>query len=94
MAIAPAVQALRNNVSHGVLINDTKDGLLFHLRSKDRVLTKNDILESEELTNYFGNLVKYFRLGLPDLNGGLRITLPGRPAIPTALAVYIQTGKK
>src|SRR5262249_49951373 len=43
----PGLQAIRNGGIHGVIINDTKDGPLFHLRSKDRTFTKNELFSCE-----------------------------------------------
>src|SRR5437879_4166357 len=40
------LQALRNLVAHCILI-DSDEGTLFHVRSKDRTLSKTDIFESE-----------------------------------------------
>jgi hypothetical protein len=78
---AKAVQYVRNSTIHGVLLQGSAE---FHLRSKNRILKKEQIFESEELTNYACWLA--FCLSM-NLQGG-RATSPGRPHIPDFLSSY------
>ena len=54
--IMKGLQLVRNNVIHAFVRDDLKDGFTFHLRSKDRVLSREEVFSSEELTNYAGHL--------------------------------------
>jgi hypothetical protein len=57
------LQQVRNNVIHAVLFwNDSAQH--FHLRSKSRTYTKEQIFEAEELTNYAGHAVLHLRYAL------------------------------
>jgi hypothetical protein len=95
LTIMPAIQLVRNNVAHAVLIHDTKDGVLFHLSSKDRTLTKKQIFESEELTNYACHVAMSLRFSLPAMSeSGWHKPLPERPAIPDYLRHLFPTRKK
>ncbi len=91
----PALQIIRNSGVHGVIIDDTKEGPLFHLRSKDRTFTKDELFECEEFTNYCARVAYGIRYALfSPIDSDLRSTLLGRPEIPKVLAGYIQIGKK
>jgi hypothetical protein len=93
--LLPGLQAVRNNGIHGVIINDVEDGPLFHLRSKDRTFTKNDLFSCEEFTNYCAHIALSIRSALfyPD-DKDLPSILPERPAIPKVLAEFVQFRKK
>jgi hypothetical protein len=95
-SVLPGLSAVRNLGVHGVIIADTIDGPLFHLRSKDRILTKDDFFACEEFTNYCARVAYAIRFALfaPADVKGWPLTLPERPEIPGALAPYIQSGKK
>ena len=91
----PGFSAIRTNGVHGVIINDLKDGPLFHLRSRDRTFTKTELFECEEFTNYCARVAYGIRFALfSPADADLPVTLPERPGIPKALEGYIQTGKK
>jgi hypothetical protein len=95
LAIMPAVQLVRNNVTHAVLIHDTRGELLFHLSSKDRTLTRAQIFESEELMNYACNVAMSLRFSLPTAaESGWHRPLLERPAIPDFLRHLIPIRKK
>ncbi len=89
------IQYVRNNVIHGTVIDDTKEGHIFHLRSKDRTLTKAEIFSIEELTNYAGHcaLALRYGLGLANVRPGHVYTLPGRPEIPDFLRSMVHFQK-
>lgn len=91
----PGLQAVRNGGIHGVIINDTKEGPLFHLRSKDRTFSKQELFGCDEFTNYCARVAYCVRsaLFLP-ADADASLTLPERPAIPAVLAAYVQIGKK
>jgi hypothetical protein len=55
-AVMKGIQAIRNNVVHAVLIEGE-----FIMRSKGRTFTKEQIFETEELTNYAGILALTLR---------------------------------
>jgi hypothetical protein len=93
-AILPAIQMVRNNVVHGVLIRDVNEGNLFHLRSKDRTLTQKNIFEAEEITNFFGEIALTLRYALGVEGSDWRRPLPDRPEIPEFLRNHIPTQKK
>jgi hypothetical protein len=94
-ALLSALQAVRNLGVHGVIIADTKDGPLFHLRSKDRTLTKADLFSCEEFTNYCARVAYGIRFALfSPIDTDLIVSLPERPEIPKALEPYIQNGKR
>jgi hypothetical protein len=77
------VQQVRNNVVHAVIIDDPKDGILFHLRSKQRWLTIEQVFSTEELTNYASHCAMSLRYALGPKAGPVeRHPLPDKPAIP------------
>jgi hypothetical protein len=92
----PGLQAIRTSGVHGIIINDTKDGPLFHVRSKDRTFTKADFFACEDFTNYVAQIAVALRyaIGFPRGVAAPPHTLPERPVIPKALEAYIQIGKK
>jgi hypothetical protein len=92
--VMKGIQYVRNSVAHAVVIEDTKEGHVFHLRSKDRTLTKAEIFSIEELTNYAAHAVLSLRyaLGFKGVEGS-RHTLPERPEIPPFLRTVIQVQK-
>jgi hypothetical protein len=93
--ILPALQAIRTNGVHGVIINDTKDGPLIHLRSKDRTFSKAALFACEDFTNYCARVAYAVRYALfSPADSDLQLTLPERPDIPRVLEGYIQNGKK
>ena len=58
------IQGVRNNVIHAIMIDDPNDGLLFHLRSKKRSLTIEQVFQIEELTNYAAHCAMSLRYAL------------------------------
>jgi hypothetical protein len=92
--VMKGIQYVRNSVAHAVVIKDTVEGHVFHLRSKDRTLTKAEIFSTEELTNYAAHAALSFRvaLGFKDAEGS-RHALPERPEIPPFLRTVIQAPK-
>jgi hypothetical protein len=91
----PAVQLIRNNVTHAVLIHDTRGELLFHLSSKDRTLTRTQIFESEELMNYACNVAMSLRFSLPAAaESGWHRPLLERPTIPDFLHHLVPIRRK
>jgi hypothetical protein len=91
--LSPGLQAVRNSVAHGILVNDVAQGPLFHLRSKDRTLSKADIFACEDLTNYMAHLAICLRYAIGFKSGArLQPTLPDRPEIPECLRAYVQIG--
>ena len=80
------IKKVRTNVVHAIMVDDAEDGLLFHLRSKQRTLTKDQVFQAEELTNYAAHAVMSFRyaLGLKDAPD-VRHSLPDKPEIPDFL---------
>jgi hypothetical protein len=83
------LQVLRNLVAHCILIDGADDGTLFHLRSKDRTLTKSDVLASEDFTNYCAMVAMSLRYAL-GIGGGRnsRRKLPSRVKMPYGLQHY------
>lgn len=85
--IMPYIQYVRSNVVHAIVVplNNDED-FAFHLRSKNRTFSKDEILSVEEITNYAAHVVLSLRLALgmkdaPDA----RHPLPDRPALPAFL---------
>jgi hypothetical protein len=89
------IQYVRNNVVHSIVGEDETDGHVFHLRSKNRSLTKAQVFGTEELTNYAGHLVIALRygLGFKDGNPPMEYTCPARPEIPDFLKTIIHFKK-
>ena len=89
-AIMKGVQFVRNSVIHAILLEDDEEGHVFHLRNKERSLTKAQIFSCEELTNYAAHLTYSLRYGL-GLKGGAshEYASPDRPAIPEFLRELI-----
>src|ERR1700730_6075554 len=81
--IMRGIQPLRNSIIHVILIDDTKDGILFHNRSKDRTFLKADVFACEEITNYAAHLAHalFHAIRLPT-SLGWRTSWPEKPAIP------------
>ena len=84
-----AVQYIRNTVLHGVVIGggEDPDETTFHLRSKNRNITKSDFFECEELINYAAHVTYALRLSLGEKDDPTEhtYTLPDRPPIPAFL---------
>src|SRR5262245_9891729 len=76
------IRQVRNNVVHAVILKDDNANQVFELRSNERRLTKAQVFETEELTNYAAHaaLILRHELGDPDPHGPPP-PLPGRPAI-------------
>jgi hypothetical protein len=91
-SVVKAVSKIRNDVAHGVLVNDTKEGPLFRNTSKDRVVSKEDVLGSQEISNYALGIA----LGFWTTLGSNRTVnpLPERPEIPKALLEFLPARKK
>ena len=83
------LQVLRNLVAHCILIDDSDDGTLFHLRSKDRTFKKADILASENFTNYCAMVAMSLRYALGLSNDSeRRRPLPQTVTMPYGLRHY------
>jgi hypothetical protein len=80
------IRVVRNNVIHAVLIEDA-----FTIRSNKRTFTREQIFETEELTNYAGILAITLRheLGERDPAYDPPDPLPARPLVPEFLKPYI-----
>ena len=73
---------VRNNIIHAIMIEDDTDGAVFHLRSKKRTLTKEQVFSVVELTNYAAHAA--FALSHA-LCRKKRHPLPDKPEIPDFL---------
>lgn len=89
------IQQVRNNVIHAIMVEDPDQGQTFHLRSKGRSLTKEQVFSIEELTNYAAHAALSLRYAL-GLKGspGEHHPLPDKPAIPEWLHNYTPTGSR
>jgi hypothetical protein len=93
--LSDAIQLVRNNVVHAIVVRDDTHGHVFDLRSKRRTLTKAEIFSAEELTNYFAHAVLALRYALGNKDGApVRYTLPDRPEIPEFLRKSVPIRKK
>jgi len=92
--VMKGIQYVRNNVIHAVVVEDEKQGYLFQLRNKERSLTKVQIFETEDLTNYAGHVALKLRFALGDKDGVHSYTLPERPEIPTFLRELMPSRSK
>jgi hypothetical protein len=90
LPVMKGIQFVRNSVIHSIVIDDTTDGHIFHLRSKDRVVTKAQVFSAEELTNYAGHCVLALRFAIGGPNLGNTYTMPERPPIPEFLRHLVQ----
>lgn len=93
--VMKCVNYVRNNVVHAILVDDPDQGHVFHLRSKDRSIAKEQIFSVEELTNYAAHAVLSLRFAL-GMKGapGERHPLPDRPEIPEFLRSKFPEPKK
>jgi hypothetical protein len=82
-----AMQYIRNTALHGVVMSfGDSDETYFHLRSKLRNLTREQLFSCEELINYTAHVTQAFRLSLGDMDSpGHSYALPDRPPIPKFL---------
>jgi hypothetical protein len=82
-----AMQFLRNSTLHGIVIDvGGHEEPYFHLRSKDRNLSKAQLFGCEDLINYTAHVVTAFRLSLGEKEDwGHDYTLPNRPPVPDFL---------
>ena len=90
LPLVRAIQYIRNTTLHGVVIKFQQDDeAFFHLRSRDRKITKTELFACEDLINYTAHVVQAFRISLGekdhDLWPPINYTLPGRPTIPSIL---------
>ena len=76
------INKVRNNAIHAILIEDDTDGAVFHLRSKRRTITKEQLFSIEELTNYAAHAALALSHALDRLP---QHALPDRPDIPDFL---------
>jgi hypothetical protein len=91
-AVMKGIRSVRNNVIHAVLFwaGSTQQ---FHLRSKLRTYSKDQIFQAEELTNYAAHAVLNLRhaLGKRDFDPDeIPPPLPERPEIPEFLRSLIR----
>ena len=84
-AVMTGLHYVRNTVAHAVAIEDEDGGHSLHLRSKMRSLTKEQVLSTEELTNYASHLVLAFRYSLGFKNELYEHDCPARPVVPDFL---------
>jgi hypothetical protein len=90
--VVEAISKIRNAVAHGALVNDLKEGPLFRNPSKDRVVSKDDVLRTQEISNYALRIVIDFYHSLDP--GEPLAPLPERPEIPKALQEFLPARKK
>jgi hypothetical protein len=89
-----AIQYVRSNVAHAVVVEDDDGGYHFELRSKGRKLSKSEILSAEEITNYAAHAAYSFRVALGQKEyPGARHPLPDRPSIPKFLRSFFAERK-
>ena len=91
--VMTALQSVRSNVVHSIVIDDETGAQAFHLRSKNKSLPKDHAFSSEELTNYAAHLVLALRFAIsfkPTQPVFSPPTLPGRPPIPEFLQSFFQ----
>lgn len=75
---------------HSVAGPNGDNGYVFHLRSKNRSLTIDQVFSTEELTNYASHLVIALRYGLGFKDGAPpEYVCPDRPEIPDFLKTII-----
>ena len=96
-AVMRGLQPVRNNVVHAILYWSHSDGeLALHLRSKNRTYTLDQIIETEELTNYAAIAVLNLRYRIQEDDHDpdeIPPPLPDRPAVPEFLRSSIQWPK-
>ena len=94
MNVMSGVRAVRDAVTHGTIMSQGDD-VFFDHRSKRRKFTRQDVLETEELTNYAAHAALLLRHDLgdkdPDYKPG---PLPQRPLIPKCLKPFISASGK
>jgi hypothetical protein len=89
-ALLKGIQYVRNNVIHAI-VELGEDGHTFHLRSKNRSLTKEQVFSIDDITNYTAHVVMALRFSLGFKDGSvLDYTLPDRPEIPEFLRSLVQ----
>jgi len=83
-----AMQYLRTTALHGTLVDlFSSEEPFWHLRSKNRMITKSQLFACEDLINYAAHVTQAFRLSLgkKDDDTGDTYALPDRPPIPEFL---------
>jgi hypothetical protein len=89
MNVMSGVRAVRDAVTHGTIMSEGND-VMFDHRSKNRKFTRQDVLETEEMTNYAAHAAVLLRDALgdkdPDNKPG---PLPQRPPVPKCLKPFI-----
>lgn len=82
-----SMQYIRNTVLHGIVVSFTnEDNAYFHLRSKLRNLTKDELFSCDDLINYTAHVTQAFRVSFGDKEyPGHTYALPDRPPIPSFL---------
>jgi hypothetical protein len=83
--LVKAMQFIRNTAVHGILVDLGPDeGLSFHLRSKQRAVTKDQLFGCEDLVNYAAHVASAFRVSLGEKHDdrGQDYALPDRPPVP------------
>ena len=81
-----AMQFLRNTVLHGIVVSlGEGNDAFFHLRSKGRNLTREELFSCEDVINYTAHVALAFRLSLGQKDEASTYALPGRPPIPDFL---------
>jgi hypothetical protein len=76
---------VRNFVAHALLRDEARGEQVFEFRSKGKKMTKMQIFETEELTNYASHAALVFRYALGEKNSDVPSPLPNRPRIPMSL---------
>ncbi|MES0049271.1 hypothetical protein [Mesorhizobium sp. M0053] len=97
-ALMRAIQPVRNNLVHSILFwtNDGKDPS-FHLRSKDKELTKAEVFATEDLTTYGLIAVSNLRYAVGPKDHGpdeIPLPLPERPEVPEFLRPSLRWPEK
>jgi hypothetical protein len=90
MWVMGGVRAVRDAVIHGTPMSLAGD-VTFDHRSKGREFKRQEVLDTEEVTNYAAHAALILRHELGDKDPeGRPGPLPPRPAIPTHLKAFIQ----
>ncbi|PBB26127.1 MULTISPECIES: hypothetical protein [unclassified Mesorhizobium] len=96
--VMQAIQPVRNNLVHSILLwTGDRKNLFFHLRSKDKNLTKEEVFATEDLTTYALLAVLNFRFAVgpkdhdPD---EIPPPLPERPEVPEFLRPSLRWPEK
>jgi hypothetical protein len=88
--VLEGLRFVRNTIAHCVVLEGDDGKFSFELRSRGHTLTMEQVLSTEELTNYAGHLVYAFRYALGFKEEIYGHECPTRPPIPEFLRGLIQ----